>query len=88
MSHHGGSNNAWTGTEHTRFFDVELNAFETAPRSLQPIFTAPFNEEALDKERQAVDSEYKMKLNDDRDARSSYQRAGKSQSPIFEVFCR
>lgn len=30
-----------------------------------------FNEEALDKERQAVDSEYKMKLNDD--SRRLYQ---------------
>ncbi|MCY9828048.1 insulinase family protein [Vibrio chagasii] len=73
ISQHGGSNNAWTGTEHTCFFfDVELNAFEGALDRFSQFFTAPlFNEEALDKERQAVDSEYKMKLNDD--ARRLYQ---------------
>ncbi|MFA0500712.1 insulinase family protein, partial [Vibrio sp. 10N.222.46.A1] len=73
ISQHGGSNNAWTGTEHTCFFfDVELNAFENALDRFSQFFTAPlFNEEALDKERQAVDSEYKMKLNDD--SRRLYQ---------------
>ncbi len=73
ISQHGGSNNAWTGTEHTCFFfDVELDAFENALDRFSQFFTAPlFNEEALDKERQAVDSEYKMKLNDD--SRRLYQ---------------
>ncbi|MGF1709979.1 insulinase family protein [Vibrio kagoshimensis] len=73
ISQHGGSNNAWTGTEHTCFFfDVDLNAFESALDRFSQFFTAPlFNEEALDKERQAVESEYKMKLNDD--SRRLYQ---------------
>ena len=73
ISQHGGSNNAWTGTEHTCFFfDVELDAFENALDRFSQFFTAPlFNEEALDKERQAVDSEYKMKLSDD--SRRLYQ---------------
>lgn len=73
ISQHGGSNNAWTGTEHTCFFfDVELDAFENALDRFSQFFTAPlFNEEALDKERQAVESEYKMKLNDD--SRRLYQ---------------
>ncbi|WP_114765259.1 insulinase family protein [Vibrio rhodolitus] len=73
ISQHGGMNNAWTGTEHTCFFfDVDNNAFANALERFSQFFTAPlFNAEALDKERQAVDSEYKMKLNDD--SRRLYQ---------------
>ncbi len=73
ISQHGGINNAWTGTEHTCFFfDVDNNAFENGLDRFSQFFTAPlFNAEALDKERQAVDSEYKLKLNDD--SRRLYQ---------------
>ncbi|CAH8202535.1 insulinase family protein [Vibrio aestuarianus] len=73
ISQHGGSNNAWTGTEHTCFFfDVSPNTFEKALDRFSQFFCAPlFNEEALDKERQAVDSEFKLKLNDD--SRRLYQ---------------
>ncbi|MBF8999543.1 insulinase family protein [Vibrio nitrifigilis] len=73
INQHGGTNNAWTGTEHTCFFfDVTPNAFDKALDRFSQFFTCPlFNEEALDKERQAVDSEYKMKINDD--ARRLYQ---------------
>ncbi len=73
INQHGGSNNAWTGTEHTcYFFDVTPNVFEKALDRFSQFFAAPlFNEEALDKERQAVDSEYKLKLNDD--SRRLYQ---------------
>lgn len=67
ISQHGGNNNAWTGTEHTCFFfDVTPNCFEPALDRFSQFFSAPlFNPEALDKERQAVESEYKLKLNDD-----------------------
>ena len=67
ISQHGGHNNAWTGTEHTCFFfDISPNNFESALDRFSQFFIAPlFNEEALDKERQAVDSEYRLKLNDD-----------------------
>ena len=73
ISQHGGANNAWTGTEHTCFFfDVTPNAFHPALDRFSQFFSAPlFNPEALDKERQAVDSEYKLKLNDD--SRRLYQ---------------
>nr|WP_220457532.1 insulinase family protein [Vibrio marinisediminis] len=73
ISQHGGMNNAWTGTEHTCFFfDVDTNAFANGLDRFSQFFTAPlFNAEALDKERQAVDSEYKLKLNDD--SRRLYQ---------------
>ncbi|EGA65549.1 insulinase family protein [Vibrio brasiliensis] len=73
INQHGGSNNAWTGTEHTCFFfDVTHNAFESGLDRFSQFFTAPlFNSEALDKERQAVESEYKLKLKDD--SRRLYQ---------------
>jgi len=73
ISQHGGNNNAWTGTEHTCFFfDVSPNAFEASLDRFSQFFTAPlFNPEALDKERQAVESEYKLKLTDD--SRRLYQ---------------
>lgn len=73
ISQHGGSNNAWTGTEHTCFFfDIAPNAFQSALDRFSQFFTAPlFNTEALEKERQAVESEYKLKLNDD--SRRLYQ---------------
>lgn len=72
-SQHGGSNNAWTGTEHTCFFfDCDPDVFGHSLDRFSQFFSAPlFNAEALDKEREAVDSEYKMKLNDD--SRRLYQ---------------
>ncbi|MDX1302311.1 insulinase family protein [Photobacterium sp.] len=67
INHSGGSNNAWTGTENTTFFfEVSPHTFEEGLDRFGQFFTAPlFNEEAVEKERQAVDSEYKMKLKDD-----------------------
>ncbi|PSW18828.1 peptidase M16 [Photobacterium sanctipauli] len=63
----GGSNNAWTGTENTTyFFEVSPHAFSEGLDRFGQFFTAPlFNEEAVDKERNAVDSEYKLKIKDD-----------------------
>ncbi|MCW8331925.1 insulinase family protein [Photobacterium sp. SDRW27] len=63
----GGSNNAWTGTENTTyFFEVSPHAFHEGLERFGQFFTAPlFNKEAVDKERQAVDSEYKLKIKDD-----------------------
>ncbi|MBN3491637.1 insulinase family protein [Vibrio neptunius] len=73
INQHGGSNNAWTGTEHTCFFfDIAPSAFDDSLERFSQFFTAPlFNHEALDKERQAVESEYKLKLKDD--SRRLYQ---------------
>lgn len=67
ISQHGGNNNAWTGTEHTcYFFDVSPNAFERSLKRFSQFFIAPlFNPDALEKERQAVESEYRLKLKDD-----------------------
>ncbi|SJN54732.1 Protease 3 precursor [Vibrio ruber DSM 16370] len=67
INQHGGTHNAWTGTEHSCFFfDITTSAFEKALDRFAQFFTAPlFNKESLDKERQAIESEYKLKLNDD-----------------------
>lgn len=67
INQHGGSHNAWTGTEHSAFFfDITPNVFEQALDRFSQFFTDPlFNEDALDKERQAVESEYKLKVKDD-----------------------
>lgn len=63
----GGAHNAWTGTEHSCFFfDIAPKAFQEALERFSQFFSAPlFNEEALDKERQAIESEYRLKLKDE-----------------------
>ncbi len=67
INRHGGSNNAWTGTENTTyFFDIQHEYFEEGLSRFGQFFTTPlFNEEAVTKERNAVDSEYRMKIQDD-----------------------
>ena len=73
ISQQGGTNNAWTGTEHTSFFfDVTANAFEKSLDRFSRFFVAPlFNSDSLEKERKAIESEYKLKLNED--SRRLYQ---------------
>ncbi len=67
ISQHGGSYNAWTGTENTTyFFDIQSCFFQQGLERFSQFFIAPlFNKEAVEKERQAVDSEYKLKIQDD-----------------------
>lgn len=73
MSRHGGSNNAWTGTEFTNFFfDIDNGFFEAGLDRFSQFFICPtFAPEWVDKERNAVDSEYRLKLQDD--VRRGYQ---------------
>ena len=73
ISRHGGSNNAWTGTEFTNFFfELQHEFFLEGLHRFSQFFTCPtFDANLLDKERHAVDSEYKLKLKDD--VRRSYQ---------------
>ena len=73
MSRHGGSNNAWTGTEFTNFFfEIDNGFFEAGLDRFSQFFICPtFDPEWVDKERNAVDSEYRLKLQDD--VRRSYQ---------------
>lgn len=81
ISQHGGSNNAWTGTENTTFFfDIRHDHFEEALDRFSEFFLTPlFNEEAVDKERQAVDSEYRLKIQDD--VRRIYQVQKETVNP-------
>ncbi|WP_199711770.1 insulinase family protein [Alginatibacterium sediminis] len=67
IDRHGGSHNAWTGPEQTNyFFDIEPQWFEQALQRFSQFFIAPlFIPELVDQERQAVDSEFKLKYQDD-----------------------
>lgn len=73
INRHGGSNNAWTGTEYTNyFFEIYSDHFSEALDRFSQFFIAPlFDADLVDKERQSVDSEYRLKLKDD--VRRTYQ---------------
>lgn len=73
LSQHGGSCNAWTGTEHSSYFFEVFNAqFEHALGQFADIFLAPLIlPAACEKERNAIDAEFKLKLKDD--SRRIYQ---------------
>ncbi len=67
INEHGGSNNAWTATEHTCFFfDIGQQHFSQAIERFGEFFTAPLlSEEFVNKERKNIDAEFKLKLKDD-----------------------
>ncbi|MGL5225171.1 MAG: insulinase family protein [Aeromonas sp.] len=67
MSRHGGRHNAWTGTEFTNFFfEIDNDFFEAGLDRFSQFFICPtFDADSVDKERHAVDSEYRLKLQDD-----------------------
>lgn len=67
VSQHGGQCNAWTGTEHSNYyFDIHPSEFKTALHYFAHLFIDPlFSEDALEREQQAIHSEYKLKLKDD-----------------------
>ncbi|WP_085298033.1 insulinase family protein [Cognaticolwellia mytili] len=67
INEHGGSNNAWTATEHTCFFfDIGKQHFAAAIERFGEFFTAPLlSEEFVNKERKNIDAEFKLKLKDD-----------------------
>ncbi|WP_421854102.1 insulinase family protein [Marinomonas sp.] len=64
---HGGSNNAYTSTDTTNFyFDIKPSAYEGALDRFSQFFTTPlFSESLTQREKNAVDSEYKAKLKDE-----------------------
>ena len=73
INHHGGSHNAWTGTEHSSFFfDIDTDYFEQALDRFADMFKAPlFHADYIEKERQAIEAEFSLKLKDD--SRRIYQ---------------
>jgi secreted Zn-dependent insulinase-like peptidase len=64
---HGGSNNAYTSSDTTNyFFDIKPSAYEGALDRFAQFFTTPlFSEYLTQREKNAVDSEYKAKLKDE-----------------------
>lgn len=68
ISSHGGSHNAYTAFEHTNyFFDIDSDHLEAALERFSRFFIDPlFNPEYVEREKNAVHSEYQAKLEDDR----------------------
>ncbi len=67
INSYGGQSNAWTGTEHSSyFFDCDAEQFLPALEKFSAFFVEPLlNESDTEKERQAIDAEFKMKIKDD-----------------------
>lgn len=67
IAQHGGSYNAYTAAENTNyFFDIDNAQLDAALDRFAQFFVAPlFSAEYVERERNAVNSEYLAKLNDD-----------------------
>ena len=67
INQHGGTNNAWTATEHTcYFFDIQHQYFTEALEQFSQFFISPLlSEDFVVKERQNIEAEFKLKLKDD-----------------------
>ncbi len=67
ISQYGGSNNAWTATEHTCFFfDIHHQFFAEALDRFSQFFISPLLAKTfIDSERQNIDAEFRLKLKDD-----------------------
>ncbi|MEM0515373.1 insulinase family protein [Pseudoalteromonas sp. YIC-827] len=81
ISRHGGSSNAWTGTEHScYYFDITKQFFQPALERFSQLFIAPlFNDGEIEKERNAIDAEFKLKIKDD--GRRIYQAHKETVNP-------
>ncbi len=57
INQHGGTNNAWTGTEQTNFFySINAEQFEASLDRFSQFFIAPlFNIDLVDRERHAIE---------------------------------
>jgi secreted Zn-dependent insulinase-like peptidase len=67
MSTHGGSHNAYTASDHTNyFFDIDPEFLEGGLDRFAQFFVAPrFDEAYVEREKNAVNSEYQLQLKDD-----------------------
>lgn len=81
INRHGGTHNAYTSTEISNFyFDVDTDFLPNALTHFADLFISPLLEEsAIDSERQAVDAEFKLKLQDD--SRRFYQVQKETVNP-------
>jgi secreted Zn-dependent insulinase-like peptidase len=64
---HGGSSNAYTAAEHTNyFFDIDPAQFQAGMDRFSQFFISPLLDPAyVDREKNAVNSEYQMQIKDD-----------------------
>ncbi|MGM0905857.1 MAG: insulinase family protein [Pseudomonadota bacterium] len=64
---HGGQHNAWTGTEFSNFhFDCNANALTRSLEFFSATLKEPLLSEAwIDKEKQSIESEFRLKQNDE-----------------------
>ncbi|MGO1233636.1 MAG: insulinase family protein [Marinobacter sp.] len=85
---HGGSHNAFTAFQDTNyFFDVEADFLEPALDRFAQQFSAPlFTAELVDRERNAVHSEFSAKLKDDGRRLLSVRKAGGNPDHAFSRF--
>jgi len=85
---HGGSHNAFTAFQDTNyFFDVEAEFLEPALDRFAQQFSHPlFTAELVDRERNAVHSEYSAKLKDDGRRLLSVRKAGGNPDHAFSRF--
>ncbi|RME34472.1 MAG: peptidase M16 [Gammaproteobacteria bacterium] len=84
ISQHGGDHNAWTAGVHTNyFFDIDSAWLEPALDRFSRFFIDPlFNEAYVEREKNAVHSEYMAKLKDDyRRIYAAIQQAYNPRSP-------
>ncbi|MBK8101809.1 MAG: insulinase family protein [Cellvibrionales bacterium] len=67
ISANGGTHNAYTSLEHTNyFFDIDPKQLQPALERFSQFFVAPlFNDEYVEREKNAVNAEYKARINDD-----------------------
>ena len=85
ISGHGGSHNAYTSIDHTNyFFDIENPYFDSALERFAQFFIAPlFDEKYVERERNAVHSEYSAKYADEfRRARDVYRELVAEAHPL------
>ncbi|NIR31231.1 MAG: insulinase family protein [Gammaproteobacteria bacterium] len=87
ISAHGGTHNAYTAFDHTNyFFDVDDDYLEPALDRFSQFFVAPlFNPEYVERERNAVDSEFHLrKKSDGRRAYAAFKQAVNPKHPLSE----
>ncbi len=67
LNAYGGQQNAWTGTEYSNFyFDCQASALERALEYFAVMFQRPLlTQEWIDKERQSIESEFRLKQQDE-----------------------
>ena len=76
ISRHGGSHNAYTSSENTNYhFDVDARYLESSLDRFAQFFIAPlFTKTYVERERHAVESEYKLKIKNEYRRRADVYR--------------